>query len=127
MVSQPEPRSNPRNHLTPEQRTLASRIAAHESWARTSDRSARTAPARDASWARFVKQADPEGVLPPDEQYRRAKHLQSAFFSRLALRSSVNRSQAKRARERAAALEAEAVEADAQLQAAAGELGDDAA
>lgn len=80
--------------LTPEERSLRARIAAHESWARTSDPAARTAPARAALLDRFDSEADPDGTLDPVERARRAAHLRSAYFSRMALRSV----QARRAR-----------------------------
>ena len=52
-------------------RSLVGRIGAHESWARTEDRTARTAPARAAFEARF-----------PNENARKA------YFLRLALKSA---------------------------------------
>jgi hypothetical protein len=42
---------------TPASRSLQARIAAHESWARTADRAARTAPARAGLDARFQREA----------------------------------------------------------------------
>lgn len=60
--------------LTPEERSLRARMAAHESWARTGDRSARTAPARKAAMDRYERQVDPEGTLDPAERARRAEH-----------------------------------------------------
>ncbi|MGH9151355.1 MAG: hypothetical protein ACRD03_02890 [Acidimicrobiales bacterium] len=60
------------------------RIGAHESWARTEDRSARTAKARAAFMAGFERQVDPDGVLSPDERARRAEHAKKAHFARLA-------------------------------------------
>jgi hypothetical protein len=58
----------------PIDRVLAGRIGAYESWARTTDRSARTAPARKAFNARFEAAADPEAA-------------RKAYFTRLALAS----------------------------------------
>lgn len=63
-------------------------IGAHESWARTADRTARTAPARRAFLARFEREVDPDGVLDPAERTRRAEHLRAAYFARLALASA---------------------------------------
>lgn len=74
--------------LTPELRTLRSQIAAHDSWARTSDRSARTANARKAMLDKFEQQVDPEGNLPPVERAKRAEHARKAYFKRLALKSA---------------------------------------
>ena len=83
--------------LTPEQRALRARLAAHESWASTTDRSARTAAARKALEDRFVREARERfGDLPPDELARRAEHLKRAHMTRLALASSRARSSRRR-------------------------------
>lgn len=74
--------------LTPELRTLRSQIAAHESWARTPDRSARTAAARQAMLEKFEKQVDPDGTLLPAERAKRAENLRKAHYARLALKSA---------------------------------------
>lgn len=66
--------------LIPAERALRARIAAHESWAATTDRSARTAPARAALDAKFLAEADGDPV--------RADHLRKAHFARLALKSA---------------------------------------
>jgi hypothetical protein len=68
-------------------RAVVARIAAHESWARTPDRSARTAPAREAALARFEEQVDPERKLAPDVRAQLAESARRAYFSRLARRS----------------------------------------
>lgn len=74
--------------LTPTERTLRSEIAAHESWARTENRSARTAPARKALLDKFEQQVDPDGNLIPAERAIRAEHARKAYFKRLALKSA---------------------------------------
>lgn len=89
------------------ERKLSAQIAAHESWAQTPDRSARTAPARAALMAKFEHQADPEGTLLPAERSRRAEHLRKAHFQRLALKSAQSRRRAKEATESARAAESE--------------------
>ncbi len=66
--------------ISPELRTLRARIAAYESWGRTSDRSARTANARRAFEDKFLEEA---GGDP-----RRAESLRRAYFARLALKSA---------------------------------------
>ena len=66
--------------LTPEFRTLRARIAAHESWARTPDRSARTAKARKALDDKFLAEANGDP--------RRPEHLRKAYYARLALKSA---------------------------------------
>lgn len=62
------------------ERSLAASIAAHESWANTANRSARTAPARAALDAKFLEAAGGDPV--------RAEHLRKAHYKRLALRSA---------------------------------------
>ena len=71
----------------PSERALIASLAAHMKWAKESDRSAATAAARQAFRDRFEREADPDGVLPPDERARRAEHLRKAFYTRLALKS----------------------------------------
>ena len=71
-------------------RTLAASIAAHESWAATPDRTARTAPARQALEAKFLAEADGDPI--------RAEHLRRAHFKRLALKSAQVRAARKAAR-----------------------------
>ncbi len=78
----------PANRLTPTERRLAGQIAAHESWARTENRSARTAPARQAAFDKFEQQVDPDQKLSPAERARRAEHARKAHFKRLALKSA---------------------------------------
>lgn len=67
-----------------------------------------TAPARDRFLQRFLDQVDPDRTLPEAERNRRAEHARKAYFSALALKSSV-------ARQRAKALVAEADAAEAKL------------
>ena len=76
------------NSLTPTERSLRAQIAAHESWAHTIDRSARTANARKAMLDKFERQVDPEGKLSPAERAVRAAHARKAHFKRLALKSA---------------------------------------
>ncbi len=73
---------------TPQERTLQARIAAHESWAKTPDRSARTANARAAMASKFEQLVDPDRVLSPQERADRAEHARKAHFTRLALKSA---------------------------------------
>jgi hypothetical protein len=77
--------------LTPDERALRARIAAHTRWAHTDDRQAATRPARDAFLARFEHQVDPEGTLPPAERQRRAESARRAHMLRLAKRSAKSR------------------------------------
>ena len=87
---------------------LRATIAAHESWAHTPDRAARTAPGRAALMARFEREVDPDGTLPPDERAKRAENARIAYFTRLSLKSARSRRQSK-------ALTAEAIAAEAEL------------
>lgn len=66
---------------TPAERVMRASIAAHESWARTEDRSARTGPARKAMLDRFERQVDPDGKLTPEERATRASHARKAHRS----------------------------------------------
>ena len=68
-------------------KNIKARIAAEISWARTSDRSARTRPAREAFLKRFEREVDPDGKLPPDERRRRAEHAKRAYMIRLRKRA----------------------------------------
>lgn len=65
---------------TAAERRLAASAAAHESWANTTDRTARTAKARAALDQKFLDQAGGDPV--------RAEHLRKAHFARLALKSA---------------------------------------
>lgn len=78
---------------------LACSIAAHESWANTADRSARTAPARAALEKRFLDQADGDPV--------RAEHLRAAYYKRLALKSAQARRRKREAEQQLAEVKAE--------------------
>lgn len=60
------------------------RAAAHQSWAHTPDRSARTAPAREAFEKRFEREVDPDNELSPAERARRAESARKAYFLRMA-------------------------------------------
>ena len=64
---------------------LHGQIGAYESWARTPDRRARTAPARAGFEAKFVRMVDPDGVLDDAELALRVAAARRAYFSRLAL------------------------------------------
>jgi hypothetical protein len=82
---------------TPAERRMYGKIGAHESWARTTDRSARTLPARRAAWERFEKLVDPEGKLPPAQRAQMAENARKAHFQRMALKSAEVRSRKKAA------------------------------
>src|SRR5690606_27347294 len=87
------------------ERRLRASIAAHEAWAATEDRTARTAPARRALQEKFLREAGGDPV--------RAEHLRRADYQRLAPKSA-------RARRKAGEDAAEAQAARAVLQAMGG-------
>ena len=97
------------------ERSLIARVAAHESWAQTKDRSVRTAPARKAMLDRFERQVDPTGELTTAERGIRAAHARQAYFSRLALKSAQARRRAGEARAAIPRLEREAAAAEEEL------------
>ncbi|HPX38594.1 MAG TPA: hypothetical protein PLH92_17225 [Mycobacterium sp.] len=74
--------------LTPAERILRGQIAAHTSWARTPDRAARTAAARQAADDRFQRQVDPDGTLPPGIRAKMAENARNAYYKQLALKSA---------------------------------------
>ncbi len=84
-------------------RTRAS-IAASESWARTADRAARTAPARAARIAKYLERArELQGPDATDEQVEQAaEHLYRADMARMSLKAAKLR---KAANARGAAVE----------------------
>lgn len=73
--------------LSPEERTLRARIAAHALHSQRDSRDL-TAKARQAFWDRFEKQVDPDGVLPPAERARRAEHARKAYFTALSFKAA---------------------------------------
>ena len=90
---------------------LQAQAAAHTSWARTADPSARTAPARAALFEKFEREVDPDGTLHPAERARRAEQARIAFYKNLSAK-------ALRARRRAAEANAAAVRHDHEARAA---------
>jgi hypothetical protein len=71
-------------------------MAAHALHARVTDSSAHTTPARKAFLSRFEREADPGGVLEPQERASRAEHAKKAYSTRLALASSEARAKKQR-------------------------------
>ena len=78
--------------------SLRARIAAHERWAHTADRTAATAPGRAGLEARFEREVDPKGELDPAEHARRVDAKRKAHFMGLALLSVRARRAAAEAR-----------------------------
>ncbi|MCI0386207.1 hypothetical protein [Streptomyces sp. CNQ085] len=81
--------------MDPEERSLRARLAVHTSWANTLDPKSRTAKARAAADGKFERDARALHPDASDEQIARvAKHLRTAHYQRMALRSA----QARRAK-----------------------------
>ncbi len=74
--------------MTPSERRLQARLAAHARWAQTGDRAAQTARARAGFMARFEREVDPDNSLAPDERARRAENAMRAHMLRLRLARS---------------------------------------
>lgn len=83
--------------MTPEERSLRGKIAAHAMHARN-DATETTAKARRTFLEGFETAVDPDGTLPEPERQKRAAHARKAHFLRLALKSV----QARRERAEAA-------------------------
>lgn len=79
-----------RTGLTPEQRSMRARIAAHARWSKE-DPKPNAQRGQAGLLARFEREVDPEGVLPEKERRRRAKSARRAHMGRLALASSKKR------------------------------------
>jgi hypothetical protein len=74
---------------------LRDRRGAHESWARTVDRTARTQPARDAFTKKLELQVDPDGVMDPETRAKAVKNARKAH-ALAAAEKSVRTRKAKR-------------------------------
>lgn len=81
--------------MTPEERTLRARLAAH---AQHAQGKTNTNAARQALQARFEREVDPDGVLSPEERAKRAWHARSAYYTRIALQASRARTAAAAAK-----------------------------
>ncbi len=80
-----------RERLDPAQRSLFGRLGAASLHAQGKTN---TAPARAALQAKFLREVDPDEVLPEAERQRRATHARKAYYTRLAMKSA----QARRAK-----------------------------
>lgn len=69
-------------------RALIARLAAHTRWAKEPDRTAATSSARKGLEAKWAREVDPDGVLPPEELARRVDNLRQAHMTRMALASA---------------------------------------
>jgi hypothetical protein len=76
------------------QHRLASAVGSLRRWSRVNSANARTealAPARNAMRKRWEAEADPDGVLPPEELDAAVKRLRTAHMRRMALASAQKR------------------------------------
>jgi hypothetical protein len=80
-------------------------VGALKSWANTSDKTARTRPARDKFLERFEREVDPERKLPEKERTERALFARRAYMTALARRSAQVRREKTLARKGEADLE----------------------
>ncbi|WP_163890309.1 hypothetical protein [Mycolicibacterium hippocampi] len=70
---------------------MRAQLGAHAQWARTEDRTARTAAARSGFYKRFESQVDPDGVLAPEERAKRAENARKAYMLKLSMASARSR------------------------------------
>jgi hypothetical protein len=73
------------SNVSPDQRALIARMAAHTMHAAGKGN---TAPARAARFKQFESAVDPDGILPPKERARRAKHAQKAHMLSMSLKAA---------------------------------------
>lgn len=78
----------------PETRRQAAKIAGL-TFAATHDTAEFSARGRQGNWERYLREVDPDGVLPEAERTRRAKAARRAEMSRMALRSAQVRRRSK--------------------------------
>jgi hypothetical protein len=83
--------------LSPERAALIGAIGGLTTSSRT-DGHERTAKARQAAFARFLHDVDPDERLDPEERHRRARALEKAHLARMRLLSAESR-RAKKAGE----------------------------
>ena len=73
-------------NLSPAERSARARLAAHASWAKTADRTARTAAAKKASPASvdyWLKQVDPDGAMDPEARRLAAESAYKAHMAKM--------------------------------------------
>lgn len=70
--------------------TTASMLA-HLSWAKTKNRSDRTAPARRALDEKLAQEVDPDGEMSPADRVAAVANYRAAYYRRLAMASAAAR------------------------------------
>jgi hypothetical protein len=84
--------------MNAEERRLRAQLGAEMSWAKTPDRTARTAPGSRAAEARFEKQAREMHPDAGEELIAKvAENLRRAYFRALGLKSATKRRKAREA------------------------------
>lgn len=78
--------------LTPSERSLRARVAAHAVHARGGTS---TAAGTAAFLSRFEREVDPDNTLTPAERAKRADHARKSYMTSLALKASRSRSRKK--------------------------------
>lgn len=74
--------------MTPEERSQRARIAALTRWGKTTDRTAATAAATRAWHDKWEREADPDGVMPPEQRAKAADALKRAHYLRMQRKST---------------------------------------
>jgi hypothetical protein len=80
--------------LTPEDRALRARIAAH---AQHAQGRTNTAPGRAEIDRRYEDEVDPDRTLSPEERAKRVKHARTSHMLSLSLKSAQARARRKKA------------------------------
>lgn len=74
--------------LTPEQRILRARAAAHDSWARTTDRAARSAPGGAALLAKIDAAVPDDESISDEARQQMICSARRAYYTKLAAKSA---------------------------------------
>lgn len=69
----------------------SARVLSLASWAKTTDRTARTANGRKANRERFLDLVDPGHVLEPEERQRRADKARREWYAEMGRKSAASR------------------------------------
>lgn len=75
---------------------LGGRLGAYRKWARCEDRAAAVSASHASFNARFEREVDPDGQLPPHERALRVAAARSAYYAELALIRHRNRKSQRR-------------------------------
>lgn len=73
------------------------RAAAHASWAKTADRAARTAKAREAALAKFEREVDPDNKMSARDRRKAAVNAQKARMNAMSQKGVDARPRKRRA------------------------------